>query len=307
MEITGKLFNHQTNELLTEEALSNDNEWRLLRRLHLPDVFNEESSKNLKRGLFVDVETTGLSHQDDEIIELAMLPFDYDSESCEIHQVYNQQAFSKLREPSRSIPESITQINGITNEMVEGHKIEAEEVEEIVKECVFIIAHNAGFDRPMLEKLFKCFEDKAWSCSVNGVDWKNEGFPSAKLEAIGNHYGWFFDQHRGLADCEAGVAVLAQKLPLSGQRVLESVRNHAMKNYSLIRAIDFPRDKTQLLKARRYRWRPFNLPNGGCWWISTESPEEELKWLEETSMNPRSQFYCTEIPPNKRYSDRIWE
>ena len=30
MEITGKLFNHQTNELLTEEALSNDNEWRLL-------------------------------------------------------------------------------------------------------------------------------------------------------------------------------------------------------------------------------------------------------------------------------------
>ena len=139
MEITGKLFSHQTNELLTEEALSNDNEWRLLRRLHLPDVFNEESSKNLKRGLFVDVETTGLSHQDDEIIELAMLPFDYDSESCEIHQVYNQQAFSKLREPSRSIPESITQINGITNEMVEGHKIEAEEVEEIVKECVFII------------------------------------------------------------------------------------------------------------------------------------------------------------------------
>ena len=159
----------------------------------------------------------------------------------------------------------------------------------------------------MLEKLFKCFEDKAWSCSVNGVDWKNEGFPSAKLEAIGNHYGWFFDQHRGLADCEAGVAVLAQKLPLSGQRVLESVRNHAMKNYSLIRAIDFPRDKTQLLKARRYRWRPFNLPNGGCWWISTESPEAELKWLEETSMDPRSQFYCTEIPPNKRYSDRIWE
>ena len=73
--------------------------------------------------------------------------------------------------------------------MVEGHKIEAEEVEEIVKECVFIIAHNAGFDRPMLEKLFKCFEDKAWSCSVNGVNWKNEGFPSAKLEAIGNHYG----------------------------------------------------------------------------------------------------------------------
>ena len=118
----------------------------------------------------MDVETTGLSHQDDEIIELAMLPFDYDSESCEIHQVYNQKAFSKLREPSRSIPESITQINGITNEMVEGHKIEAEEVEEIVKECVFIIAHNAGFDRPMLEKLFKCFEDKAWSCSVNGVE-----------------------------------------------------------------------------------------------------------------------------------------
>ena len=80
-----------------------------------------------------------------------------------------------------------------------------------------------------------------------------------------------------------------------------------MKNYSLIRAIDFPRDKTQLLNARRYRWRPFKLPNGGCWWISTESHEAELKWIEETSVDPRSQFYSTEIPTNKRYSDRIWE
>ena len=49
---------YHVNSILTEEALSNDNEWRLLRRLHLPDVFNEESSKKLKRRLFVDVETT---------------------------------------------------------------------------------------------------------------------------------------------------------------------------------------------------------------------------------------------------------
>lgn len=94
-----------------------------------------------------------------------MLPFGYDSESCEIHQLYNQQAFSKLWEPSRSIPESITQINGITNEMVEGHKIGAEEVEGIVKECVFIIAHNAGFDDQCLRSFSNALKTKlghAW-------------------------------------------------------------------------------------------------------------------------------------------------
>ena len=44
--------------------------------------------------------------------------------------------------------------------MVEGHKIEAEEVEEIVKECVFIIAHNAGFDRPCLRSFSNALKTK---------------------------------------------------------------------------------------------------------------------------------------------------
>ncbi len=39
----------------------------------------------------------------------------------------------------------------------------------------------------------------------------------------------------------------------------------------------------------------------------TEAPEQELEWLEETIMDPRSQFHCSIIPPNKRYSERVWE
>ena len=43
-------------------------------------------------------------------------------------------------------------------------------------------------------------------------------------------FGWFYDGHRALADCEACLALLAQTLPKSGQRVMAEVREAARKN-----------------------------------------------------------------------------
>ena len=36
-------------------------QWRILRRLHIPDRFNNPRGSTLKRGLVIDVEATGLS------------------------------------------------------------------------------------------------------------------------------------------------------------------------------------------------------------------------------------------------------
>ena len=104
----------------------------LLIELFKPVAIYSEG-KNLKKGLFVDVETTGLSSKD-EIIELAMLQFEYDSETSKIHRIFNESSFSKLCQPTFPIPAEITEINGITNEMVEGKSIDEEEVQKMIQQ-----------------------------------------------------------------------------------------------------------------------------------------------------------------------------
>jgi hypothetical protein len=42
-----------------------------------------------------------------------------------------------------------------------------------------VIAHNAYFDRAMVERHWNCFAEKPWVCTLNSVDWLREGFPLA--------------------------------------------------------------------------------------------------------------------------------
>src|SRR3546814_6389450 len=51
--------------------------YRVLRRLLPRTVVTAADGTPTRTGLFIDVETTGLAHQKDEVIELAMVPFTY--------------------------------------------------------------------------------------------------------------------------------------------------------------------------------------------------------------------------------------
>ncbi|MCZ6771251.1 MAG: exonuclease domain-containing protein [Proteobacteria bacterium] len=99
-------------------------QWRLLRRLRIPDRFNDPQSGTIKRALVIDVETTGLSTENDDVIQLAMLPFDYEPESGRILTVQKARAFEGLREPAVPISAEASLITGITAEMVAGKSID---------------------------------------------------------------------------------------------------------------------------------------------------------------------------------------
>jgi DNA polymerase-3 subunit epsilon len=88
-----------------------------------------------KQALFVDVETTGLDHQTDEIIELAMVPFTYGPDG-QIHEV--KEPFQRFNQPSKPISAEITRLTGITDEMVAGHVIDPAEVETFAQEAVLV-------------------------------------------------------------------------------------------------------------------------------------------------------------------------
>ncbi len=293
--------------IIQNETEVDASEWKLLRRLHLPERFNDPRGGLIKRAVVVDVEATGLSIENDDVIQLAILPFDYEPEDGRILTIHKDLAFEGLREPAVPISEDACLITGITNGMVAGKTIDCNAVAALVTDADLVIAHNAYFDRPMVEKHWACFLDKPWACTLNAVDWLREGFSAGKLDYLGMQFGWFFDSHHALADCEACLALLAQTLPQSGKRVMAVVREAALQADYLICAVHAPFDLRDKLKQRGYRWRPADLPNGKVWWTVSTDPEEETKWLHEEVYGCKVEIPVHEITAFSRFSERIWK
>ena len=114
---------------------------------------------------------------------------------------------------------------------------------------------------------------------LSSVDWLREGFSAGKLDYLGMQFGWFYDGHRALSDCEACLALLAQTLPSSKQRVLSVVRETAQQTEYLVCAVGSPFEEKDTLRSRGYRWRPDGLSNGKVWWTTCLDPEAEVAWL----------------------------
>lgn len=79
------------------------------------------NGQEVKTGVLLDTETTGLDHRKDEIIELGMVKFDYLADG---RIVGVRDVFSAFNEPSGPISAKVTALTGITDEMVAGHRID---------------------------------------------------------------------------------------------------------------------------------------------------------------------------------------
>ena len=301
-------YKHYKNDL--KEIVNTDiniSEWKLIRKLHLPEKYNDPSGGEIKKGIVLDVEATGLSIGHDDVIQLALLPFDYEVSSGKILNILKEDAFDGLREPRIPISKEASLVTGITNEMVINKKIDSKEVEKIINSSDLIVAHNASYDRPMVEQHWDCFKNISWACTFKSIDWLEEGFSSAKLELLGMNYGWFYDGHDAFNDCEACLALLSETLPKKNKTVFSVLREYATIPSFLIKAIDAPYSKRNILRRRGYKWRPADLLNGKVWWTETNDYEEEVKWLNEEIYNREINIPIKRITALNRYSDRIWE
>ena len=260
-------------------------ETRTLHPLSLPARLSDPGDLELRRGLFVDCETTGSSTGHDAVIELAMLPFTY-TPAGNVVEVLHFEAKTYRNDPGRPLPPEITHLTGLTDDDVRGERIDVDAATALIARSRLIVAHNARFDRPFIERAVPAARARPWACTRVEVPWTREGFASEALHCLLCAYGVYArERHRALADCEAGVWLLAQRLPVSGEPVLAALRRRALAPTIRLWAVRAPRTEKETLRARGYRWMPHaRCGIGRSWWteVDPDELESEVAWLRET-------------------------
>ena len=104
---------------------SDASETRTLHPLAFPARGSDPGATELRRGLYVDYETTGFSSEHDAVVELAMLPFTYTLAGTVV-EVLHDEAQAHRNDPGRPLPAEITHLTGLTDDDVRGKRIDVE-------------------------------------------------------------------------------------------------------------------------------------------------------------------------------------
>lgn len=231
------------------ERLERTGDYRVLRRYQRPTHYRPRASTDVVfPGLVVDCETTGLDVEQDRVMEVALYPFHFDAAG----RVYDVlEPIAMLEDPGVPIPPEIVELTGITDEKVKHCRFDEPTVEALVSAATLVIAHNAGFDRPMLERRFPVFVENRWACSYRDVPWRRFGIRSGSLDYIlAAAARAYHEEHRATTDCESTLHALAAMGPEEKpylSYLLDAVRQPTMRVMPVT-----PYEARAALKARGY-------------------------------------------------------
>lgn len=190
-----------------------------------------------------DCETTGLSTETDEVVQLAAVRIVRGN-------IIESEVFDAYVRPNRSIPKSSTKIHGITDDDV-AHASAFSEVgqafHKFAKNAV-LVAHNAPFDLSFLKR----------SETEMGVKWRNPVLDTVLLSAI--CFGITedhsldalcarlsvevseSDRHTALGDARVTARALVRLLPFVEGRSINTfgeLKRECKKNQRVLKSIDF--------------------------------------------------------------------
>lgn len=293
----------------TLEATGN---WKTLRRFVARERYNLEAWNNgepveTRLGAYVDCETTSLDRGAAEVIEFAAVPFTYDYRTGVIYDVHPPLSF--FEEPKGVITDEITEITGITLDMVRGQRLDDSAINGLIAGAQLVVAHNAEYDRPILEGRLPIFADRHWACSQKDVSWARFGCVGAKLENIlAWACGEFVDDaHRATTDCQVGVHVLATP-QLDGHPAMWHLLEAARKPTVRITAKSAPFDKKEAIKSRQPKYRWCDGTSGVKGWFVDVKPEEvnrEVAWLRDSVYHGDPIVEYNKFNSRVRYSSKV--
>ncbi len=243
--------------------------------------------------VFLDTETTGISHYNDKIIELGMVRCTFSFTRRRILSI--DRIYDGYEDPNRPIPPEITKLTGITDEMVKGQKFNEDVILNFVADNPLVIAHNAKFDRPFVERRFGSWQPMPWACSQKEIDWSAFDIGGQKLEFIVQSQGYFYDAHRACTDCLA-LCYLMYKMPQAFEMLIES----SLRVTYRVDAYGAPFDIKDELKRSNYRWDGEKK----VWYIQVngiDSANAQVAYLENLYAKAPKDVKVFQFTANDRY------
>ena len=160
----------------------------------------ENVEKNLVDDYVVfDLETTGFNPEVCEIIEIGALKY-RNNELVEELDI--------LVKPKALIPDKITEITGIDDEMVKNAVTIEEAMPKFISfiEDLPLVAHNSSFDLSFIEEFIKRLElPMIKNTNLDTVVLARKYIPKAyncKLETLKKYFKLDFGSHRSIEDCK---------------------------------------------------------------------------------------------------------
>ncbi len=168
---------------------------------------------------FLDLETTGLNHLQDQVIEIAAIICRRDG---------SKEVFETLVKPRVSVPTQITLLTGINDVMLEKAP-KAEELISKVKillEGKVIVAHNAPFDLGFLQEMLGEPLTNKWIDTIELTKVLFPNLPSYSLRYLIRNFSLeTCPNHRASADTEALEKLFFYLLERATQLSLQEVQN----------------------------------------------------------------------------------
>ena len=179
----------------------------------VPAVAGDEDVPFDGEFIVFDLETTGLSAATERITEIGAVRL-VNGEVAE--------EFNTFVDPETAIPVKITELTGITNEMVKGAPKEKEALEMFYRFCkkgnAVLVAHNAPFDTGFLKAAARRSGMKYEFTSVDTVPISRSLFPGLKnhkLDTVANHLKLPpFNHHRASDDARVLAGIFAKEMEI---------------------------------------------------------------------------------------------
>lgn len=168
------------------------------KRLIADKVKKSKANKD-REWVFLDIETTGLDTKNDAVIEIAALK----ANKTEIRSKWS--VFIKQDKP---IPKNITELTGITDEMLSDGIEMSEALSELseITEGNMVVCYNKKFDINFLEREYKKYGIESPFSKLTDalvLARKRIYIDSYKLGSLAEHFNISYEeQHRAMSDCE---------------------------------------------------------------------------------------------------------
>jgi len=256
---------------------------------------------SVRRLCVIDVETTGIDVDRHLVIEIcaAIVLVNGAGRIVGVESIG-----TGVRDPGQPLSREIRELTGLTDADLAGKEIARQPLIQFIETCDGVVAFNAGFDRPHVEKLLPELRPLPWGCVWRDVRWRQLGFEPGPQGYLLMQAGCYNPSAHRAQDDVLALIELLDHVCNDGEsvaaKVMAGMDAPAWRFEAANAAYGYRTD----LREQRYRWAAERTHRLWHKHVRQTDFRDEYDWYKRTiGMRP----VIVPLPASERYrAERTW-